>query len=139
MRKNKFIILTIAVFIILLCGCTNSNNDDNPLGLELSVSNISDSGLKLTCIQSGKNLSGEVTTDLKYWIEEFNNDSWKELEYISPVHWDETSIFTIPQNNQYFWTLYWPFYANLSSGNYRVKKIFNYKDKEYVYYAEFEI
>lgn len=140
MKKKRYIILIIIVFAILFSGCSYSNNkDSNPLGLELSVSNISNTGLKLICVQSGKNLIGEITTNVKYWIEKYDNDNWNELEYISSVHWDEISIITIPQNDEYYWTLYWPFYGELSSGHYRVKKRFNYNEKEYTYYAEFEI
>jgi hypothetical protein len=140
MKKRENIIFIMIVFVILLCGCSSSkDNDNNLLGLKLKVSDVTDSGLKLTCTQSNKDLNGEIKADLKYYIEKYDDNSWTELEYISSVHWDETSIFTIPQNGEYYWTLYWPFYGNLSKGDYRVKKIFNYENKEYVYYAEFEI
>lgn len=62
--------MIISIFAILLSGCSYSNSEDNnPLGLELSASNISNTGLKLICVQSGKDLSGEITTNVKYWIE----------------------------------------------------------------------
>ncbi|WP_455682855.1 immunoglobulin-like domain-containing protein [Thomasclavelia sp.] len=137
-KSTKLIIISI---FLMLVGCSSSSlNSDNPLGLKLSVSDVSNTGLRLTCNQSDSNLHEEVTTDLKYWIEKFENNEWVELEYTSPsVHWDETVVNMIPKNGDYFWTLYWAFYGELSSGQYRVKKIFKYEGREYEYYAEFQI
>lgn len=137
-KTNIFVIVGL-IFVILLTGCTQLKNNNNPLGLELKVSDVSSTGLKLTCLQSNTSLNEEVKTDLKYWVEKYENDVWIELEYNSPVHWDETASFTIPKNGEYYWTLYWSFYGELPNDKYRIKKIFNYKNDDYIYYAEFQI
>lgn len=143
MIKKNLKILIIISFIFILIGCSDSSLDkDNPLGLTLSVSDVSNTGLKLTCNQSDSDLKEEVTTDLKYWVEKYENGKWKELEYNGPsVHWDETVVYTIPKNGEFFWTLYWDggMYGKLSSGQYMVKKIFKYEGEEYMYYAKFQI
>ncbi|UTY39606.1 hypothetical protein NMU03_01875 [Allocoprobacillus halotolerans] len=138
----KKIIITIfsISLIFMLIGCSHSILDkDNPLGLKLSVSDVSNTGLKLTCQQSNTDLQEEVTTHLKYWVEKYENGKWVELEYTRTAHWDEVTVYTIPKNGEYWWTLFWIFYGELPSGEYRVKKIFEYKGNEYDYYAEFEI
>ena len=77
---------------------------------------------------------------MKYWVEKYEDDEWKELKYNTPsVQWDETVVYTILKNGEFFWTLYWAFYGELPSGKYRVKKIFEYDGNEYKYYAEFQI
>lgn len=51
----------------MLIGCFSSSlNNDNPLNLKLSISDVSNTRLKLTYNQSASHLNAKVTTDLKY-------------------------------------------------------------------------
>ena len=113
----------------------SSINNDNPLGLEITLSNITSTQLVLTCKQSHTNFSREVTTDLHYWIQKCEDNKWKDLDYITQVFYDETVEFSIPKNGEYYWTLVW----SGIYGEYRGKKIFKYEDKEYEYYAKYKI
>lgn len=138
---KKRIILIFLLLFLTLSGCHSTpKNNDNPLGLELTLSDITPTQLVLTCKQSHTNFSKEVTTDLHYWIQKYEDNNWKDLDYITQVFYDETVEFSIPINGEYYWTLVWSgIYGELSAGKYRVKKIFKYEDKEYEYYAEFQI
>ncbi|MBS6114272.1 immunoglobulin-like domain-containing protein [Thomasclavelia spiroformis] len=140
MIKKKIKLIFLLLFLTL-SGCYSfPKNNDNPLGLELTLSDITPTQLVLTCKQSHTNFSNEVTTDLHYWIQKYEDNKWKDLEYITQVFFDETVEYSIPKNGEYYWTLVWSgIYGDLTVGTYRVKKIFKYKDKEYEYYAKFKI
>ncbi len=120
------------------------DNKDDLLGIQLSVFDVTPTGLKLVCNQSGGKPTGELTTGSKYWLDKEVNGIWEAIESIQGLAWtDEAWIINRDQNTE--WTVDWEIiYGILPDGKYRIgKEVSDFRETgdydTYIYYAEFEI
>lgn len=115
-------------------------------GIELTVENITQSGLTIVCSQTHVDVSGELFTGSHYTISKHVDGEWKEVEYLpqeNEVAWTDEA-WIIPMDDQVKWNVNWGWlYGELSTGTYRIgKRIMNTepgKLETAIYYAEFEI
>lgn len=117
---------------------------DNKLGLRLRVADISPSGLRLICSQSGGHPTGTLQTGAYYSLEKWEGESWQTVDTISETYW-QLQAFTIEKDQDTEFRIDWEWlYGKLNKGTYRLeKRISDFRqsdDKDdYIFYADFEI
>lgn len=150
------------IILCLLClsvvGCRNqkktviSNENEKPQlistddswGIELYVEKASNTSLTLVCSQHGGEITGELQTGEKYWIEKWEDEKWVELQTPEKPVWESTAL-SIKTEDLTSWNINWQdLYGELSQGQYRIgKEIDDLREAadydEKTYYAEFTI
>ena len=117
----------------------------DPLGITLTATNVTDTGLTIICEQSGGSPTGELQTGSAYTIERRNNDgTWTPAEAKKDIIW-YLLAYRIAENDKTTWDVNWEnLYGHLPEGSYRIgKSIDDFRQSgDYdtrVYYAEFDI
>lgn len=155
MKAKRIVALTLLT--CLLMGCQQADetakNDqstveliqtDDSWGIALSSTDVSNTGLTLICSQNGGEITGELQTGEKYWIEEKVDGKWQELSTPEKPIWQDLS-YTIKMQNLTQWDIQWSdLYGILPQGEYRIgKEIQDFRGgsdyDEKAYYAEFVI
>lgn len=117
---------------------------DDALGIRLSVSNATATGLTLICAQAGGRPTGTLQTGRPYWLEKEANGEWKAIKPLQDLIWT-SEAFLINMNEKTEWSLNWShIYGTLPAGTYRIgKKMMDFRGTgdydEQAYYAEFKI
>ncbi len=155
MKSKRIVALTLLT--CLLMGCQQADetakNDqstveliqtDDSWGIALSSTDVSNTGLTLICSQNGGEITGELQTGEKYWIEEKVDGKWQELSTPEKPIWQDLS-YIIKMQNLTQWDIQWSdLYGTLPQGEYRIgKEIQDFRGgsdyDEKAYYAEFVI
>lgn len=150
------------IILCLLClsvvGCQNqkktvvSNENETPQlistddswGIALYVEEVTGTSLTLVCSQHGGQMTGDLQTGEKYWIEKMEDGQWVELQTPDKPVWDSRAL-TIKTEDLTSWNIDWQdLYGKLSQGQYRIgKEIDDLREAadydEKTYYAEFMI
>ncbi len=127
-------------------GKTAADNDKaDLLGIQLSATDITPTGLTLVCNQSGGQATGELFTGSMYWLEKKVNGEWVAVEMVQDnIGWDDMALL-IQMDGSTEWTIDWDWiYGVLPAGSYRIgKEILDFRATgdydTHTYYAEFEI
>lgn len=155
MKSKRIVALTLLT--CLLVGCQQADktakNDqstveliqtDDSWGIALSSTDVSNTGLTLICSQNGGEITGELQTGEKYWIEEKVDGKWQELSTPEKPIWQDEA-YIIKTQNLTQWDIQWSdLYGTLPQGEYRIgKEIQDFRGgsdyDEKAYYAEFVI
>lgn len=125
-------------------GAKINTDHNNKLGLNFSVVDVSPTGLKLICSQSGDQPFGILKTGSSYNLEIYMENNWYSVVPITDKYW-QLQVFTIEKNQYTEFNIDWEWlYGKLEPGKYRLEKeIMDVKEPgihdDYTYYAEFEI
>ncbi len=155
MKIKKIVALTLLTCLLVGCQQTEETakdyqttveliQTDDSWGIVLSVTDISNTGLTLVCSQNGGEITGELQTGEKYWLEEKVDGQWQELSIPEKPVWQDEA-YTIETQNLTQWDIQWTnLYGTLSQGEYRIgKEIQDFRGgsdyDEKAYYAEFVI
>ncbi len=141
MKKRAISLVSILLmFTFLLSSCTMKDADEELIemehslkegettdvwGIQLSVRNITSTGMTLICQQSGGDPTGELHTGSYYYLEEKLEGDWvkvERLELESDVGWtDEAWIILMEDTVE--WEIDWEWlYGELPIGRYRIGK-----------------
>lgn len=124
-----------------LCGYPRAENN---LGVQLSVTNVTPTGLTLICNQSGGEPTGELQTGMTYFLEQEVDGAWQTVEPVDSMDWDDVALI-IEKDGKTEWNIGWSLlYGELPAGKYRIgKEIMDFRAaNDYdicTSYAEFEI
>lgn len=116
----------------------------NNLGVQLSVANVTPTGLTLICNQSGGEPTGELQTGTAYSLEKDVNGVWQAVEPMEVMGWNDEALI-IEKDGKTEWNIGWSLvYGTLPAGKYRIgKDIMDFRAAgDYdisICYAEFEI
>ena len=86
-------ILIVCLLCLMIAGCQETQKSsvsksesslqlvetDDSWGIVLNVDNVTDTGLTLICSQNGGEVTGDLQTGEKYWVEEKRDGKWQEL------------------------------------------------------------
>lgn len=117
---------------------------ESNLGVQLSVDNVTPTGLTLICNQSGGEPTGELQTGTAYSLEKDVNGVWQAVEAKEVMGWNDEALI-IEKDSKTEWNIGWSLiYGTLPAGKYRIgKDIMDYRAAgDYdisICYAEFEI
>ncbi len=120
---------------------------ENSWSVELTASDVTSTGLKLSCTLVNGDTDVEYDTGSMYWIEKKDGDAWVSVDTLHPgedLAWT-SEAYIIPAEGAAEWDINWEYlYGELPAGEYRVgKKIYAYKGagdyEEAVYYSEFHL
>lgn len=117
---------------------------ENNLGVQLSVANVTPTGLTLICNQSGGEPTGELQTGTSYSLEKDVDGVWQAVEPMEVMGWNDEAII-IEKDGKTEWNIGWSLvYGTLPAGKYRIgKDIMDFRTAgDYdisICYAEFEI
>ena len=121
-------------------------NSINDWGITLTTSNITNTGLTLSCKQQDGEYNGKLQTGSFYRLSRLENGNWVDLDYITDkeVAWTDEA-YSILGNDTVEWKVDWEWlYGELIQGEYRISKIVmdfvetgNYEEE--TYYATFKI
>ena len=117
MKTKRITALTLLT--CLLVGCQQADETakddqstveliqtDDSWGIALSTTDVSNTGLTLICSQNGGEITGELQTGEKYWIEEKVDGKWQELSTPEKPIWQDLS-YTIKMQNLTQWDIQW--------------------------------
>lgn len=155
MKSKRIVALTLLTCLLVGCQQTNETakddqstveliQTDDSWGIALSTTDVSNTGLTLICSQNGGEITGELQTGEKYWIEEKVDGKWQELSTPEKPIWQDLS-YTIKMQNLTQWDIQWSdLYGTLPQGEYRIgKEIQDFRGgsdyDEKTYYAEIVI
>lgn len=117
---------------------------ENNLGVQLSVANVTPTGLTLICNQSGGEPTGELQTGTAYSLEKDVNGVWQAVEPKEVMGWNDEALI-IEKGGKTEWNIGWSLvYGTLPDGKYRIgKDIRDFRSADdydiSICYAEFEI
>lgn len=160
--SSSIILLVCSIMLLVGCGRMGSNQGvdmadnfgegaetdpehNDMLGLNLSVIDISRTGLCLICSQSGGQPTGTLKTGSSYNLEKYEGENWHPVIPIINNYGWQLQTFTIYKNHDTEFNIDWEWlYGKLGIGIYRLeKKIIDFREPgdqdEYTYYVEFEI
>ena len=160
MIKRSYLTSILILVVLFTVGCSNTSNEapQNPdngrpekiedtLGIKLTTTKITPTGLTLVFNQSGGNPTGDLQTGSMYWLEVQTDNQWVSVETLpseNDVAWT-AEAYIISMNDNTEWEVNWEWlYGELPKGNYRIgKEIMDFRgggDYDNVtYYAYFEI
>ena len=122
----------------------DATDPDNPLGVTLSVKNVSPDGATIVFSQTNGNVTGNLQTGYGYRILKADgNEEWIDVND-EETEWPEATVF-IQKEGETEFSLYWGWlYGELPAGMYRiVKEVMDQTEdgmtEKYEVYAEFEI
>jgi Big-like domain-containing protein len=162
--KKKAIFLLVISFMLtfLLSACAMKDTDEEHIemeislkegettdvwGIQLSVRNITSTGMTLICQQSGGKPTGELHTGSYYFLKRKSGEDWVKVEKLEPeddVAWTDEA-WTIPMDDTVAWEIDWEWlYGKLPIGRYRIgKEITDFRETgDYdtrIYYVYFEV
>lgn len=154
MKKILAIALTL-MFIFTLAGCGDQPAENQPVetpapaydwGLDLSVKDVTPTGVTLVISQSGGSPSGTLEYGSDYKIQTLDGDTWRDVPYATDenVAWTgEAYMVEMEADSEIRLSWDW-LYGSLSAGQYRiVKQFMDFRDTgDYDtdnYYVSFEI
>ena len=153
MKKYLFLIVMLLVSAALFgCGKKEEGIPDLPnhetdWGLEISLKDVTRTGVTLMFEHNGDVPEGELNTGQEYRLLEYKNQQWIPVEYAVDTEnlcWD-SAAYIINKNDKTEFEEDWSYlYGKLSKGTYAIEKeVLNWRapgdyDKE-LYYAIFEI
>ena len=135
--------LVAAAVLLTACQKTPDTPPDNPLGMYLSVSEVTDTGLTLTFTQSGGKVTGSLDMGSIYWVEQQTGEGWEQLPEEPAAY--TLQGYTFPLEDSVSFPLDWTNrYGALDPGSYRIGiEIIDLRAPgdydEYNTYAPFEI
>lgn len=160
MKKRSFLTSILIIVVLFTVGCSNTSNEslENPvngktekiedtLGIKLTTTKITPTGLTLVFNQLGGNPTGDLQTGSMYWLEVQIDNQWISVETL-PSEYDvawTAEAYIIRMNDITEWEVNWEWlYGELPYGNYRIgKEIMDFRgggDYDiFTYYAYFEI
>ena len=111
--------------------------DAAAVGVTLEASDVTSTGLTLTCTQSGGRMTGELITGTSYTLEQLDpaylrayksgdevpSDAWRAVDpLVEEIVWTEEGL-PITLGGKTEWTVNWePLYGELDKGTYRICK-----------------
>ena len=111
--------------------------DADAVGVTLEASDVTSTGLTLTCTQSGGRVTGELLTGTAYTLEQLDpaylkayesgddvpSDAWRVVDPLAEeIVWTEEGL-PITLGGKTEWTVNWePLYGKLDKGTYRISK-----------------
>lgn len=115
-------------------------------GVNLTVKDVTPTGLTIVCTQSGGENVAELNTGSFFVLEQERDGQWEECEVVVVGDYAFTAeAWMIPMADSVEWEIDWEWlYGELSPGTYRIgKEIMNFRGTgdfdETIYYAEFII
>lgn len=95
------------------------------LGIMLTTTDITSTGLTLVCAPMEDLIMGEIITGSWYAVERYEGGTWTELPYLlDNVGWTEEG-WIIPADAAVEWSINWEWlYGELPAGEYRIGKEF---------------
>lgn len=147
--KMKRLIAGMLAFlcIFVFVGCGKESETQYDWGIDLSVRDVTPTGLTLICTQNGGKVTGELDTGSYFVVEQKEKNSWKEvkrLEQEAEIGWDDMA-YLVTMGGQTEFAVNWGWiYGALPVGEYRVgKKFMDFRGagdlEEQLLYAEFRI
>lgn len=116
-------------------------------GVELSVKDVSPTGLTVVFTQSGGHPSGELITGTYFTVERYENGSWQTVDEIPSEYdrvWDDIAWIIAMDETREFEESWKGLYGELPAGQYRIgkevtdfRRTADYDNK--MYWAYFEI
>ena len=93
------------------------------LGIQLSVKDVTPTGLTIVCTQDGTSTTGRLQTGTWYRLLKQNGDTWEEVDYVTDaIGWEDIALL-IPNNDRVEWEINWEYlYGTLSPGQYCLEK-----------------
>ena len=94
-------------------------------GIQLTVENITPTGLTIVCSQSDVDVNGELFAGTYYSLSKYEDGEWKEVDYLlqeDEICWTDEA-WNIPMDNVVKWDVDWNWlYAEMEAGTYRISK-----------------
>lgn len=122
----------------------SSDAPANPIGLSMSVENISDKGCTIVFEQSGGKVTGELLTGAPFEIQKMNSDGEWVNDIRTIVDWEDIA-YVIKQNDVTRLDADWQYiHEPFEPGHYRIKKeVMDFREvadyDTYELYAEFVV
>lgn len=109
-------------------------------GITLTGSNITPTGMTVTCTQSGGNCPGEITYDPNsYILRRITDYGWENIPVLSSyAAFSSREIATLKRDSTVTWNLDWSaMYGALEPGNYRFDRYFSHGEPldTYLHYS----
>ena len=114
-------------------------------GLTFSVSNVTPTGMVLTCTQADGDYSGQLATNVGYYLERQTDSGWEIVSKTNDEYVFQGAGIEISRDSVHSWTIDWSnIYGELSPGTYKLNKpVMERKDRQtirvYYYSIEFVI
>ena len=114
-------------------------------GLTFSVSNVNPTGMVLTCTQADGDYSGQLATNVGYYLERQTDSRWEIVSKTDDEYEFQGADIEISRDSVHSWTIDWSnIYGELSPGTYKLNKpVMERKDRQiirvYCYSIEFVI
>ena len=100
-------------------------DSDLDWGIALSAENVTETGLTVTCKQSGGKASGELSVQSPYVLDVLNDGQWFVADLADPhkvPQWPD-EIRTIEKESSTSWNVDWSvLYGSLKPGSYRISQ-----------------
>lgn len=114
-------------------------------GVTFSVSNVTPTGMVLTCTQADGDYSGQLATNIGYYLERQTDSGWEIVSKTNDEYVFQGAGIEISRDSVHSWTIDWSnIYGELSPGTYKLNKpVMERKDRQiirvYCYSIEFVI
>lgn len=114
-------------------------------GVTFSVSNVTPTGMVLTCTQADGDYSGQLATNIGYYLERQTDSGWEIVSKTNDEYVFQGAGIEISRDSVHSWTIDWSnIYGELSPGTYKLNKpVMERKDRQtirvYYYSIEFVI
>lgn len=114
-------------------------------GVTFSVSNVTPTGMVLTCTQADGDYSGQLATNVGYYLERQTDSGWEIVSKTNDEYVFQGAGIEISRDSVHSWTIDWSnIYGELSPGTYKLNKpVMERKDRQtirvYYYSIEFVI
>ena len=114
-------------------------------GVTFSVSNVTPTGMVLTCTQADGDYSGQLATNVGYYLERQTDSGWEIVSKTNDEYVFQGAGIEISRDSVHSWTIDWSnIYGELSPGTYKLNKpVMERKDRQiirvYHYSIEFVI
>ena len=114
-------------------------------GVTFSVSNVTPTGMVLTCTQADGDYSGQLATNVGYYLERQTDSGWEIVSKTNDEYVFQGAGIEISRDSVHSWTIDWSnIYGELSPGTYKLNKpVWERKDRQtirvYHYSIEFVI
>ena len=94
-------------------------------GIQLTVENITPTGLTIVCSQSDVDVNGELFAGTYYSLSKYEDGEWKEVNYLlqeDEICWTDEA-WNIPMDDVVKWDVDWNWlYGEMEAGTYRISK-----------------
>ena len=140
-------------YILHTTECTYYVTDDGQIirpkapdwGLTFSVSNVTPTGMDLTCTQADGDYSGQLAMSVGYYLDRKTDSGWEIVSKTDDEYVFQGAGIEISRDSVHSWALDWSnIYGELSPGTYKLNKpVMERKDRQtirvYYYSIEFVI